>query len=168
VTYRQRLFAFHYLGAANGNATEAARLAGYSYPNSRTARLLADPEIQEAIQAGLAEVAMTAQEVLARLSDEAAGLPEECLNDNGTIDIKKLKEMGLSHLVKKSIMTGEGIRVELYDAQAAKVHLGRHHKLWVDQLNMTDTTDIKQLSIEQLRAITEGRPIGPLRVAAPA
>jgi len=30
LTYKQKLFVEHYLGEANGNATDAARRAGYS------------------------------------------------------------------------------------------------------------------------------------------
>lgn len=55
------------------NASEAARRAEYAYPGTEGHRLLQIAEIQEYIKVRLAEVAMSADEVLQRLADKARG-----------------------------------------------------------------------------------------------
>ena len=96
---------------------------------------------------------MSANEVLQRLADMARGDMGKFLDVNSmgifNLDLKKAKELELLHLIKKvkdrSVMTmvmrdGEEVatethnfEVELHDAQAALVHLGRYHKLFVDK-----------------------------------
>jgi phage terminase small subunit len=68
---KRRLFVEHYLGAANGNATEAARMAGYKKPRQEGTRLLSFAVIQELISKRVTEAAMPANEVLQELSDIA-------------------------------------------------------------------------------------------------
>lgn len=47
---KRRLFVEAYMGEAKGNATEAARMAGYAHPGSQGHRLLKNAEIHAAIQ----------------------------------------------------------------------------------------------------------------------
>ena len=58
LTFRQRLFVEAYLGPAGGNATEAARIAGFAHPLVQSSRLLGNVRIQAAIDARLAEAAL--------------------------------------------------------------------------------------------------------------
>ena len=51
LTYKQRLFVSAYLGEANGNATEAARIAGYADPGIRGHELVKNSKIRAAIDA---------------------------------------------------------------------------------------------------------------------
>lgn len=136
---RQRLFVDAYI--ANGmNATRAAKQAGYS---ARTAystgsRLLKVVEIQQAIQEQLSRFAMSKEEVLARLTAQARGTMEHFYDaDAGMIDMMRARDAGVMHLVKKVTRTmgedKETIAIELYDAQAALVQLGRYHKLFTEQ-----------------------------------
>lgn len=48
---RRRRFVEAYMGAAKGNATEAARIAGYRSPRAEGSRLLTNADVREAITA---------------------------------------------------------------------------------------------------------------------
>lgn len=69
LTKRQQLFRDYYL--ISFNATDAARRAGYKHPNQQGPELLKQPHIAAAIQGKMNEVAMSAEEVLMRLSEQA-------------------------------------------------------------------------------------------------
>lgn len=72
LTTKQRVFVEEYLTC--WNASEAARRAGYAAPhNIQGPRLLSNVSIQTEIQRRLAEKAMSANEVLARLAEHARG-----------------------------------------------------------------------------------------------
>jgi hypothetical protein len=175
LTLRERLYVYHRLKGEYGY--RAVFLAGFPCKNDNVARVKATkleqrPLVRAALDAAV-EAAMPADEVKVRLSEHAradvtdilAGCYSlECTPDGQayrTFDVVKARRLGLGHLVKSVTPTRYGDKVELHDSQAALVHLGRHHKLWVDRIDVTDTTDIKQLATEQLRAIVEGRPLGP-------
>ena len=134
------------------NATEAARRAGYKHPNQQGPRLLVDVGIQAKIQERLQGKCLSADEVLVRLGEQARSISKEYVNDWGFIDFKKLKADGLIHLVKKIKRNQQGIEVELYDAQAALVHIGRHHKLFTDKFEGTLDT---QVSVKDLGKILD-------------
>lgn len=70
---KQRAFVEHY--CARWNGYKAAIAAGYAETSARhqASRLLSYDNIQAAIKARLADLAMSADEVLARLSDHARG-----------------------------------------------------------------------------------------------
>jgi len=181
LTTKQRLFVEAYLVCLN--ATEAARRAGYS---ERTASAigwenLRKPEIAAAIQAGLAERAMPADEVLARLADMARATADDFLtvyksplqtidgepikDEQGnpivrsfpSLDIERARERGMLHLIKKVSYTANGPSVELYDAQAALVKLGEYHRLFGGKnvnLNVTPD-DLKAMSDDDLDKLAE-------------
>lgn len=148
---KQNAFVERYLKC--WNASDAARVAGYS---ARTAgqighELLKKPEISEAIQRRLAELTASADEVLARLTDHARGSMGDFLaiGDDGEpgINLTAAKGAGKLHLIKKAKTTRRSFgddgtevvtEIELYDAQAALVHLGRKHGLFVDKVASTD------------------------------
>ena len=129
---KQRVFVEEYLSCWNG--AEAARKADYKHPRQQAVRLLSDINIQEEIQKRLQEKCLSADEVLVRLGEQARSLSKEYIDDFGFVNFKKLKADGLIHLVKKIKRNQQGIEVELYDAQMALVHIGRHHKLFTDKI----------------------------------
>ena len=49
LNFKQRRFVEAYAGEASGNATEAARIAGYRSPNTQGPRLLSNIAVQEAL-----------------------------------------------------------------------------------------------------------------------
>lgn len=148
LTDKQRVFIEHYLTC--WNATEAARQAGYAHPNTQGPRLLVDVGIAEVIKARITEKAMTADEVLLRLAEQARGDMSDFVEDLGSavrLDLKKAIKAGKFHLVKKYSNTRQGVSVELYDAQAALVHIGKHHGLFVDRVEHGGEIGVKEYRI---------------------
>ncbi len=138
MTYRQRLFVLFYLGEANGNATEAARMAGYSFPDRAAAKLVVKGCIRAAVAAKLNEAGLSANEVLARLADHATSSIDDFIkissSNTFSLDLQKAKKLGRLHCIKKLKEGPNGIEFELYDAQAALEKLGKYHALWTEKL----------------------------------
>jgi phage terminase small subunit len=153
-TKKQRVFIEEYLQC--WNATEAARRAGYSErtANRIASNLLSKVDIQEKIKERIAEKAMSADEVLTRLAEQARGTHSEYMTPIGP-DMKALVDDNKSHLIKKFRKDSSGITVEFYDAQAALVHLGRHHKLFTDKQEFTGEMKVENIKDEEIdRAIS--------------
>ncbi len=70
LTLKQELWLDAYLGAANGNATEAARIAGYSKPRHSGSENLAKPYIASRVKKAVNKQA-TADDVLSKLAEIA-------------------------------------------------------------------------------------------------
>lgn len=71
LTTKQEAFVAAYLGAAHGNATEAARMAGYKSPKQQGTENLAKPAISARIKAHVSKQVATADDVLRELADVA-------------------------------------------------------------------------------------------------
>lgn len=148
LTNRERLFVEHYLVC--WNASEAARKAGYSAKSAREIGYenLTKPHIAEAVEARIAQIAMSADEVLLRLAEHARGDMGDFFDvdksGNWAVNLKKAKRQKKLRLIKKvetvTRLVGEDqtpettIKFELHDAQAALVHLGKHHKLFTEKI----------------------------------
>lgn len=145
LTYKQRLFVHAYLGVANGNATEAARIAGYASPNVEGTRTLAKASIRAAVDARLAEAAMSADEVLARLAEFASADPGDFLaidaKGNWRLDMAKAKRMDRLRLLKRIKMGQFGPDFELHDPLRALEQLARYHGLARDKPATGAATD---------------------------
>lgn len=142
LSLKQQAFVDEYLKC--WNASEAARRADYSKKTaySQGARLLKHVEIAAAIQERINERMMSADEVLLRLAEQARGVDSSYYNGSlGMLylDVERLIADGKAHLIKKVTYGKEGdiSSVELYDAQAALVHIGRHHQLFSDKIDLT-------------------------------
>lgn len=148
LTKRQQLFRDYYL--TSFNATDAAEKAGYKHANKQGYELLKQPQIAAAIETRLGEVAMSANEVLARLTEHARSDIGEFLDSEGNLDLARMRTSGMTRLVKKlntSKSSGtspkggdwerETVTLEMHDAQAALVQLGRYHKLFTDNVDVT-------------------------------
>lgn len=145
---QQEAFVEHYLRV--WNAAEAARLAGYSEKTARQqgSRLLTIVDIRTAIDARLAELKMSADEVLTRLADIARGdmadfvsldhAGEPLLNLNAARDNNKLKLVKKFKRTRRTFgeMVETQVEIELYDAQAALNTLGKHHRLFVERVEL--------------------------------
>ena len=71
LTYQQRMFVEFYLGESQGSAADAARRAGYRWPETLGPRLAKTSEARAAIDARVDTAAIAANEVLARIADVA-------------------------------------------------------------------------------------------------
>lgn len=156
LTAKQRLFVEHFLGRANSNATQAAILAGY--PERSAASVgwenLRKPEIAAAISARYAEAALPANETLARLGEQARNEASrffDVSDGRGYVDLQGLKDAGLMHLVKGIKNTEHGQEILFYDAQAALVQIGRHHKLFTDKTEHGGEIGIIERAAQTLR-----------------
>ncbi len=144
LTNKQKAFIEEYLRC--WNATEAARRAEYQGNDATLASVgcenLRKPKIASRIQQRLAAKVMSADEVLSRLAEQARVDIGPYMDEDGNLDIGLLKRDGKTHLIKryektKALAGLERVRVETYDAQAALVHLGRHHGLFKDKVEHT-------------------------------
>lgn len=145
---KQLAFVEHYLTTWNG--AEAARLAGYSEKAAKeqASRMLTNVNMQEAIAARLAELTMSADEVLTRLTEHARGSIAPFMRRTPTGDLRGFdmsddQKLHLIHKVSlttrtmKDDVTEEKITLELYDAQTALALLGKHHKLFTEKVEHT-------------------------------
>lgn len=135
LTTKQRVFVEEYLTC--WNATEAARRAQYRSPDKQGSQLLGKTSIQATIQARLADKAMSADEVLARLAEHARGSMGDFLKINeedGGAQLDLLQARDKLHLIKKYSIDDKGkVTIELYDAQSALALIGKRHGLFVDR-----------------------------------
>ena len=158
---KRRVFVEEYLKCWNG--AEAARRAGYKYPRRRASVLLTNLDITEYIEKRISEIAMSADEVLLRLGEQARADFGDYIDQAGYIDIDKLKKNGKTHLIKKYKMTrlvSGKIRVELegHDPQRALELLGKHHRLFVERKEIA-SLDLTALTTEQLERIASGEDV---------
>ena len=142
---KQRIFVDCYL--KTWNATEAARLAGYKGNDVTLASVgyenLRKPQIAGCIEQRLKESAMSADEVLALLAEQARGNMADFLEFKEGVNIPYLnmeqaRDRGKLGIVKKFKYNTEGLpEIELYDAQSALALLGKHHGLFVERVEHT-------------------------------
>lgn len=139
ITRKRRVFIEEYLKC--WNATKAAEAAGYKFPTRQGSRLLTFVEVKEEIQRRLDEKVMSADEALARLSDQArldVGLFVYEDDDHELhVNWGDLVEAELTHLVKAIYLTKYGTRIEFHDPQRALELIGKHHRLFSDTIEHT-------------------------------
>jgi len=160
LTTKQKLFIESYL--SNGfNATEAARRAGYKGNEHTLSSVgyenLRKPEIAAVVSERINEAAMSANEVMARLSAIARGKVTDFEDESGNFDLNKAKRAGKDGLLKKlkrkrtlkrvdvrsegedeaetleTSLIFEEVEFEMYSAHEALRDLGKFHKLFVDK-----------------------------------
>lgn len=177
---QQRRFLVRYL--LHSNATRAAEEAGYAHPNKQGPRLLKNAKIRAAIDEYFHAQEMSAQEVVARLSNQARGslgdfirFPE---NEHGEdiwgldpyLDLRKAQRANKLDLIKKfkqkrtTRIDKDGVEtqdeyteVELYDAQSALVQVGRYHRLFTDNIDANVATEDSGMTVEEWREAVEKR-----------
>src|SRR5690606_12450797 len=86
---------------------------------------------------------MSADEVLVRLAEQARSAHGAYLSETGGIDMARLLADGKGHLVKGIKQTAYGRNIEFYDAQAALVHIGKHHKLFTEKVEHEGEVSLK-------------------------
>lgn len=164
LTAKQLAWANAYLETSN--KTEAARRAGYDGNDVTLASIgyenFRKPQIEAYLKQRLSEKAMPADEVLTRLADMARSDIADFAHVEDWSSLTKLP--GKSHVIKKfkrKVTTGkddtryEEIELELYDAQAALVHIGRVHNLF-KETHTNLNYDLSKATDEQLQRIAAG------------
>jgi hypothetical protein len=118
--------------------------------------LLTRADVWSEIQRRLTVRAMGPEEVLARLSEQARAnqlpfirITEDgfCFFDFSNPDakdyfhlIKKIKTKRQRRLEGPDTWEDEWVEVELYDAQAALIQIGKYHKLFTERLEIEDNS----------------------------
>lgn len=139
---KQDVFLNEYL--QTWNATESARRAGYAQPKQEGARLLSHDVIAAEISQRIAEKAMSADEVLVRLAEQARAEYAAYITDVGTIDLPAMRQDGKMHLIK-SIKPGKyGTEIVFHDSQTALLHIGKHHQLFTDRVDVSGGLELKE------------------------
>ena len=122
LTLKQRLFCEYYAGEAQGNATEAARLAGYQGNDNALSTLGAKlvrkyrretSYLQEKITARIEASRISNAEIIGILAQQATASIDDITDASGYVDLKKIKKYRLGHLVKSITPTKFGPRVQL-------------------------------------------------------
>lgn len=158
LTKKQQLFINKYF-ECGFNATRAAIAAGYSEATaySQGSRLLKKVEITEEISCRMADQAMTPNEVIARLADQARGDMADFIG----LDSEKIKKHPQSKLIKKfksvtsrldEKVISERVEIELHDPQAALTTLAKHHGLLKDGITININIDLVMLAWAELEA----------------
>jgi hypothetical protein len=134
MTFKQRLFVAHYLGVSAGNATDAARRAGYRWPNKVGERLVGKSGIRDAIDAKLAGLVMSQDEILLRLGEIAAADVLDFVAGSGGADVrvnlKRARRQGKGFLLRRLRAKGGDLDIELESKLAALVKLGEYYGMW--------------------------------------
>lgn len=130
-TLKQELFIAAYLGEAKGNATEAARIAGYKKPKEQGYENLNKPHIHARVKDYVASKFATADEVLTELTDVAMAKWRDFLiikrdKDGNEVEVK----MDLHAKVKS---------LEL---------LGKHHQLFTENMNVSGSLTREYIIVE--------------------
>jgi phage terminase small subunit len=130
---KQQAFINEYLKC--WNATRAAVGAGYSERTARSigSENLTKPDIVAEIARRKAELMMSADEALARLTEQARAAYSTYFNENGDVDIARMVADGKGHLIKGKKPTRHGDVIEFHDAQTALLNVGKHHGLFTDK-----------------------------------
>ncbi len=135
LTTKQELFVDLYLGAAKGNATRAAELAGYEGSRGVLARIgsetLAKPAVRDAVRARLDEIGLSQAEILAELADITRA------------EWRELIEVKYNH--KGEVVEA---RFNLRDKLMAIELLAKCHGMLKDQLELSGT--VEQIKVREI------------------
>jgi hypothetical protein len=142
-TDKQQEFINAYLGVANFNATEAARIAGYKGNGNTLAAVgsenLRKPNIAAEIKVRLQASAMHADELLMHLGRQARSklIIAKYLTPDG-VDLKRLLKDGHGSLVKSMKPSKYGLVIEFVDDLKSQELIGRHLAMFVDRAEVTE------------------------------
>lgn len=161
LTLLQRRFVYHYLNDGTGSAREAARKAGYRDYTTSAKLTSRHPAVKAAIAANVKEAGLSIPEILHRLADQATASMEDftTIDESGAyrLDLKKARDNGKLHLVHSLVPTKHGLGIKLHDQQAALVHLGRIHGLFIERIKLSRDFNPEEMTTEELKAIAEGK-----------
>lgn len=135
LTKKRRIFIEEYLKC--WNATEAARRAEYAHPRRQGSRLLTFVDIKDVIEQRLAEAAMEANEVLARLSEQARCAYAEYINEKGEVDLIAMKRDDRMYLIAGVKETNYGKQIQFHDGQHALIKIGEYHNLFKQGIELS-------------------------------
>lgn len=140
LTNLQFLFCEFYIQTSNG--TLSSRLAGYKGKADNihavnASRLLRTAKIQDYLKERYKEVAMGADEVLARLAKMARASVSDFVDENGIIDWKKVNKEG--YVVKSLTHTkGKSSKIEIEGRLRALELIGKAQAMFTEKIEIVD------------------------------
>lgn len=104
-----------------GNARKACERIGIPEEHAFivASQLLRTKYAQEALTFWHEAQGISVRHSLTKLEEQVRADYTQFIRDDGTVDLKGLREAGLDHLIKSVTPTREGVKVEFYDAQKA-------------------------------------------------
>jgi hypothetical protein len=125
---------------------KCAEYAGYAGNYNQLSKLadqvLKRPRVREVILKAAGNV-MPASEVLSRLTTQARSVYADYIDEDGRVDLVRLKRDGRMHLIK-AIRPGKyGNTIEFMDSQKALELLGKYYALWTDRVEEAREVTLK-------------------------
>lgn len=157
---KQKVFISEYLKCFNGTEAYCKAYPKAKRDSARTtaSELLAKPNVKAEIQARLAEIHMSADEALSRMSDIARGDITEFITPFGAVDLEAMKRAGKGHLIKKikqrtitKVAKSESdadtethdTEIELYPADGALRDILKIHGKFKDAIELPDELTVR-------------------------
>ena len=136
LTLRQERFVLEYI--ATGNATEAARLAGYANPNMHSARMIANDRIAAEIEARRSVVV---EDLEAKVARYVAALEKEA-EDAGNNESSRIRSLELLLKVAGGFAPQEQVISTFSGGFLADIDLTEPDDLEIDSINPNDISDL--------------------------
>lgn len=155
LTLRMRNFGLAFVGGANGNGVEAARIAKYR-GNDATLRAIASEnltkpniiafiaELRREAESKASDRILSATETLVGITRIAQSDIADLFPDD--LFLKAAKEQGVSRLIKTINFdkdTGRITKIEMYSAQTAFQDMGKYHKLFPTKIEIS-TSEVEE------------------------
>lgn len=114
------------------NATEAYARA-YPRATRETARrnghrLLTNADIRQELKRRISERALSADEALIRLAEQARNVGASYIRADGSINLAGMIADGRAHLIHRVRRGRYGLEYEFHDAQAALIHIDKRYR----------------------------------------
>lgn len=136
LTLRQERFVLEYI--ATGNATEAARLAGYANPNMHSARMMVNDRIVKAVEA---RRSIVIEDLEAKVARYVAALEKEA-EDSGNNESSRIRSLELLLKVAGGFAPVEQVHTTFSGGFLADIDL---EEVEFDEFGDTIANDIKDL-----------------------
>jgi hypothetical protein len=163
-TWRQRLWLNAFLGEAKGNATAAARIAGYADPEWAGWHIQQNPTIKAEMARHLADAGMLGDELIARLSEYSSGPPASLFDpETGEPSLKRIFDAGMTHWIQEVIPAKDGRwTIRFPQILAAQKILAQCRGLIKEQHNHFHLpNDLSLYSDSQIAMMRRGEDPGP-------
>lgn len=131
---KQELFISAYLGECRLNATKAAERAGYSKARQSGSENLSNPDIRARINEHLEAVALTRNEVLALLVEDAIKSDEEIIERAAQTASMPAEASAISSLISART--------------SARTNLAKAHGLFTENVNHSGGIEIKIAGVD--------------------
>ena len=154
LTDQQKAFCDNYITSFSG--VRAAVDAGYTGDRdtlyTQASHLLSLPKVRAYLDTKWAERIMSPNELLSRMSHTANANMASFTDDNGNVDLRKVKDAGQGVLVREIAQTSQGTKIKLHDAMRAQELLAKYHQLLTDRVDLTSNgkTIVTEESINKL------------------